>query len=68
MRWVGLMSFDLRKKAAREDHLERRMIRVDILPEQAGIAAALRRAFEERPVTARIDDGDPFEALLKQIH
>ena len=44
------------------------MIRVDILPEQAGIAAALRRAFEERPVSARIDDGDPFEALLKQIH
>ena len=44
------------------------MIRIDILPDQAGIAAALRRAFAERPVTACFDDSDPFEALLKQIH
>lgn len=62
------MSFDLKKEAAREDCMERRMIRIDILPDQAGIAAALRRAFAERPVAACFDDSDPFEALLKQIH
>ena len=48
--------------------MERRVIRVDNLPDQAGIAAALRRAFVERSDPALFDDDDPFAALLKQIH
>ncbi|WP_309603376.1 hypothetical protein [Sphingomonas sp.] len=48
--------------------MERRIIRVDNLPDQAGIAAALRRAFAQRPVAALREELDPFAALLKQIH
>lgn len=48
--------------------MERRIIRVDNLSEQAGIAAALRRAFADRPVPACFEDDDPFASLLKQIH
>lgn len=48
--------------------MERRLIRIDDLPDQAGIAAALRRAFAERPGRAEIDDRDPFAELLKRIH
>lgn len=48
--------------------MERRTIRVDNLPDQAGIAAALRSAFEARPTPVCLDDDDPFTALLKQIH
>ena len=46
--------------------MERRLIRVDNLPDQAGIAAALRRAFADGPVLR--EELDPFAALLKQIH
>ncbi|MEO7814620.1 MAG: hypothetical protein ABIR87_04160 [Sphingomicrobium sp.] len=62
------MSIEFTQEATGEDHMERRIIRVDNLPDQAGIAAALRRAFAERPVLACFDDNDPFAALLKQIH
>lgn len=48
--------------------MERRIIRVDNLPDQAGIAAALRRAFAERLEPACFDDDYPFASLLKQIH
>ncbi len=47
--------------------MERRIIRVESLPDQAGIAAALRRAFAAGP-----DDEDEsdrmFEELLKRLH
>ena len=63
------MSFQSNKGAASKHPMERRIIQVDNLPDQAGIAAALRRAFVERPVRARFDDDDDcFAALLKQIH
>ena len=48
--------------------MERQIIRVDSLLDQAGIAAALRRAFTERPCPACAEDHDPFADLLKQIH
>lgn len=49
--------------------MERRIIQVGNMPDQAGIAAALRRAFAERPAPAPcLDDDDVFAALLKQIH
>ena len=48
--------------------MERRIIRVESLLDQAGIAAALRRAFTERPELSRFDDRDQFADLLKQIH
>jgi hypothetical protein len=48
-------------------HMDRRIIRVESLPDQAGIAAALRRAF-----TAGSQDQDEsnrmFEDLLSRLH
>jgi hypothetical protein len=55
------------KEAAAELHMERRIIRVESLSDQAGIAAALRRAFAAGP----IEDNDSdrlFEDLLKRLH
>ena len=47
--------------------MERHIIRVDSLPDQAGIAATLRRAFAARPPDE--DDCDRlFEDLLKRLH
>jgi len=48
--------------------MDRRLIRVENLPDQAGIAAALRRAFAQPPMPACVNDDDPFAELLKQIH
>lgn len=63
------MSIEPNKDAVGKHPMERRIIQVDNLPDQAGIAAALRRAFAERPVHAGHDDDDDcFAALLKQIH
>lgn len=62
------MSVEIKAEAAGADHMERRVIRVDNLLDQVGIAAALRSAFTERPIAACRDDEDPFEALLKQLH
>jgi AcrR family transcriptional regulator len=55
------------KEAAAEHHMERRIIRVECLPDQAGIAAALRRAFAAGP----IEEGDSdrlFDDLLQRLH
>lgn len=44
---------------------DRRIIRIDGLPDQAGIAAALRRAF----AAGRQDDSDrDFAELLERLH
>lgn len=63
------MSVKSKEDAAGKICMERRIIQVDNLPDQAGITAALRRAFTERstPVPQPEDD-DTFTALLKQIH
>lgn len=54
------------KKEAAKDHMDRRIIHVDCLPDQAGIAAALRRAFA---AGARQQDADrQFDDLLRQLH
>ena len=61
------MSFEIKKNSAGGLHVDRQLIRVDNAPDQAGIAAALRRAFVAGPVPACFeDDLDPFAALLKQ--
>jgi hypothetical protein len=52
-------------EAAVERHMDRRIIRVDSLPDHAGIAAALRRAFATAP---NGEDLRPFEDLLKRLH
>ena len=63
------MSFKFKKDAANDLHAGRQLIRVDNAPDQAGIAAALRRAFVAGPVPICFEDElDPFAALLKQIH
>ena len=55
------------KEAAAELAMERRIIRVESLPDQAGIAAALRRAFAAGPPDE--DDSDRmFEELLRRLH
>lgn len=56
-----------RLEAAAEHHMDRRIIRVESLPDQAGIAAALRRAFA---AGMRDDDESDrlFEDLLKRLH
>jgi hypothetical protein len=47
--------------------MERRIIRVESLPDQAGIAAALRRAFVAGP--PETDESDSmFEDLLRRLH
>lgn len=47
--------------------MERRVIRIESLPDQAGIAAALRRAFTAG--SPRQDDSDRmFEDLLRRLH
>jgi hypothetical protein len=55
------------KEAAAELHMERRIIRVESLSDQAGIAAALRRAFAAGP-TEDNDSDRLFEDLLKRLH
>lgn len=56
-----------RKEAAAGHHMDRRVIRVENLPDQAGIAAALRRAFAAGPPDE--DDLDRlFGDLLKRLH
>ena len=55
------------EEAAAEHRMEQRIIRVECLPDQAGIAAALRRAFAAG--TRDEDDSEQmFEDLLKRLH
>jgi hypothetical protein len=55
------------QEAAAELHMERRIIRVESLTDQAGIAAALRRAFAAGPVDGS-DSDQLFDDLLKRLH
>ena len=58
------MTRHINPNAAGELHMERRIIRVDGLPDQAGIAAALRRAF----AAGRADECDrDFGELLDRL-
>ena len=54
-------------KEAAAHPMERRIIHVESMPDQAGIAAALRRAFAAGPVRAE-DSDNMFEDLLRQLH
>ena len=55
------------EKEAADGSMDRRIIRVESLPDQAGIAAALRRAFAAGPLGQ--DDSDRmFDDLLKRLH
>ena len=68
-RCCGLMTVKSNEDAAGTIPMERRIIQVENLRDQAGIAAALRRAFVERSEPARCGDADDdFAALLKQIN
>jgi hypothetical protein len=55
------------EEAAAKQHMDRRVIRVECLPDQAGIAAALRRAFAAGALNE--DESDRmFDDLLRQLH
>jgi hypothetical protein len=61
------MDHKANREEAAELAMERRVIRVECLPDQAGIAAALRRAF----AAGQQDDDDTdrmFEDLLERLH
>jgi len=45
--------------------MDRRVIRVDVPPEHAGVMAALRRAFE---AASRAPSDHDFEDLLRRLH
>ena len=62
------MSVESNEDAAGIHPMDRQLIRVDNLPDQAGIAAALRRAFAAAPEVDCFDDDDPFAELLKRLH
>lgn len=55
------------REAAAELRMERRIIHVERLPDQAGIAAALRRAFAAGQMEKDESDG-AFDDLLKRLH
>lgn len=48
--------------------MDRRVIRVESLPDQAGIAAALRRAFAAGSNREEDDSDRLFGDLLRQLH
>jgi hypothetical protein len=52
-------------KGAETDQMDRRLIRVEFPPAQAGIAAALRRAFQAAPLHADVADRDIDELLAR---
>jgi len=55
------------QEEAAEHHMDRRIIHVESLPDQAGIAAALRRAFCAGPPSE--DEYDRiFDDLLRRLH
>lgn len=61
------MTIKAEPKEVAEHHMDRRVIRVECLPDQAGIAAALRRAFAAGPASE--DDSDLlFDDLLRRLN
>jgi hypothetical protein len=62
------MSIPSNEDAEGNQPMERRYIQVDNLPDQAGITAALRRAFAARPVPELCEEDDVFAELLRRIH
>ena len=56
-----------RKEATVGLRMESQIIRVENLPDQAGIAAALRRAFAAGPRDEE-DSDRMFDELLKRLH
>ena len=59
------MTYHAPRIAAEGDASDRRIIRVDVTPDQAGIAAALRRAF----AAGRVQESeDEFGDLLKRLN
>jgi hypothetical protein len=63
-----MMSFESNNDSPAAPPFERQIIRVDNLPDQAGIAAALRRAFEAGRPSAEPAEDDMFAELLNRIH
>jgi hypothetical protein len=68
--WVGRLASQMNveneeSSAARLDAMDRRVIQIDMSPTQAGITAALRRAFEA--AAAEPCDRD-FEELLRRLN
>lgn len=63
------MSGKPKEDAAGTFQMERRIIQIDPMADQAGITAALRRAFANRQAPATCpDEQEAFAALLRQIH
>ena len=61
------MASNPNKEAEAGHHMDRRIIRVENLPDQAGIAAALRRAFAAGQAE-RDDCNRLFDDLLQRLH
>ena len=61
------MASNAPKETAGGHKMDRRIIRVENMPDQAGIAASLRRAFAAG-APAKDDAELMFEELLKQLH
>ena len=55
------------RKERQEDPMDRRLIRVEFPHAQAGIAAALRRAFQPLPEHSK-SFGDDFDELLSRLN
>ena len=61
------MAIDTQKEEEAGHEMERRIINVENLPDQAGIAAALRRAFAAGS-PEREDSDRLFDDLLQRLH
>jgi hypothetical protein len=59
------MNFHRQNRAAAAGSLDRRIIRVELPQANAGVIAALRRAFQSTPPCPSEDD---FEALLRRLN
>jgi hypothetical protein len=59
------MNYHRQDQAAAARSPDRRMIQIELPPDNAGVIAALRRAFQPAPPCAREDD---FEALLRRLN
>ncbi|HMI40915.1 MAG TPA: hypothetical protein VK485_06775 [Sphingomicrobium sp.] len=59
------MNFHRQDQAAAARSLDRRIIQVDLPSDNAGVIAALRRAFQPAPPCRSEED---FEALLRRLN